>query len=103
MVGVQKHGRVTGGKPELPCVLGRLPVVARDDAGDGLLLQPLLCVPRIDSGPGREFVARGACGPERRVQAEPQSEIHGHEFDARERTFEQARRHGLDPHVVGGI
>jgi hypothetical protein len=81
---------------------GEAPVLDLEDAADGLLLEPLVRVARMDTGRLGQLVRRRRAAPgERAVEAQPIAEIDAVEVERRARRVEQALGERVAPLRLG--
>ena len=96
VLGPRQHAGVLVGQCEAAGLGGGVGVVDVEEAGDGLLLEPLARVARRDAGAARELA--GGQRPalvERAVQAELDAEVDGAELERAERRAEEALGEGV--------
>ena len=104
VVGVDEHAAWSGGDARSGASRRRRAAsVDVEEAGDGLLLEPLARVARVDAG-GVGQLAGGdrAVALDRAVEAEPRAEVHGEELQRAQRGAEQALDEGVAA-VGGGV
>ena len=105
MRAIEQGERVPNRQAVRPLLGARGPVVALDDPGHGLLLQPLPRVARGDAGPfGQLAGADARVVGEHLVQPEADPEVRGEHADRAERLAEQALGEGTgDVVVIDGV